>query len=143
MFPTMNDKDAYMLRKFFPRRNPLKSGQCFLLIAVTKRKGLIGIGRNPLKSGQCFLPTNEARFMLLTCPTLTVAIPSNRVNVSYIKKGNIQIHLFADTDCRNPLKSGQCFLPTRQRMGRSSLCPPCRNPLKSGQCFLLPNAIVS
>ena len=37
------------------RRNPLKSGQCFLQIM---KKTLIFCyeSRNPLKSGQCFLP---------------------------------------------------------------------------------------
>ena len=40
------------------------------------------VGRNPLKSGQCFLRTyydnyNNKRHLLI------VAIPSNRVNVSY------------------------------------------------------------
>ena len=38
--------------------------------------------------------------------------------------------------CRNPLKSGQCFLQERLKgIGKLSF-KPSRNPLKSGQCFL-------
>ena len=41
-----------------------------------------------------------------------VAIPSNRVNVSYaILK---MLKMKPKTPGRNPLKSGQCFLPERQ-----------------------------
>ena len=38
-------------------RNPLKSGQCFLLVTVQidEFSPKEGIRRNPLKSGQCFL----------------------------------------------------------------------------------------
>ena len=37
-----------------------------------------------------------------------VAIPSNRVNVSY---SNFCFSKAQVEGCRNPLKSGQCFLP--------------------------------
>ena len=40
-------------------RNPLKSGQCFLLdLNGPADEGYISLGRNPLKSGQCFLRTS-------------------------------------------------------------------------------------
>ena len=38
---------------------------------------------------------------------------------------------------RNPLKSGQCFLPDMNRFGILIRLRGSRNPLKSGQCFLL------
>ena len=88
-------------------RNPLKSGQCFLL----KNGQLCGSlhhggRRNPLKSGQCFLQGKS--------------VPGKPV----------QRHR------RNPLKSGQCFL-LLQILSTGKVSPrPCRNPLKSGQCFL-------
>ena len=41
---------------------------------------------------------------------------------------------------RNPLKSGQCFLPGSITPAFFCSCVTCRNPLKSGQCFL-PNWI--
>ena len=88
-------------------RNPLKSGQCFLLAEL---EGLFvpEYSRNPLKSGQCFLrdivKIKNDRLM-----KAYVAIPSNRVNVSYqeiLCEGlRVCFHLG-----RNPLKSGQCFL---------------------------------
>ena len=63
-----------------------------------------------------------------------VAIPSNRVNVSYTEEYD-EDELW-ELQGRNPLKSGQCFL---QGTGTVYvMCPEClgRNPLKSGQCFL-------
>ena len=64
------------------------------------------LGRNPLKSGQCFLL--GSMFLTQGRPLGQVAIPSNRVNVSYFKtfwffKAQVE-------GSRNPLKSGQCFL---------------------------------
>ena len=40
------------------RRNPLKSGQCFLreIYREYEIEEAYIVGRNPLKSGQCFLP---------------------------------------------------------------------------------------
>ena len=64
-------------------RNPLKSGQCFLRkeIRVNRNVSVNINGRNPLKSGQCFL---LGLFMKLrSFGKVKVAIPSNRVNVSY------------------------------------------------------------
>ena len=66
-------------------RNPLKSGQCFLRgnIIVAGKILEIGKRRNPLKSGQCFLPFHPNSDS--DCPyDSCVAIPSNRVNVSYL-----------------------------------------------------------
>ena len=42
-------------------------------------------GRNPLKSGQCFLHKNAAIEKRTVLSGHVVAIPSNRVNVSYIE----------------------------------------------------------
>ena len=63
-----------------------------------------------------------------------VAIPSNRVNVSYA----VQCLQTAQLNgmCRNPLKSGQCFLHLIIDTKAKELEKLCRNPLKSGQCFL-------
>ena len=92
---------------------------------------------------------------------IVVAIPSNRVNVSYWG-AKITTLRKQPPLCRNPLKSGQCFLPCcfcryRGGVARKSQSPQIgsmfltlkvvltsnliftrsRNPLKSGQCFLL------
>ena len=48
--------------------------------------------RNPLKSGQCFLPKRNGIYQLLVLEKLRVAIPSNRVNVSYLKE-NIKLRM--------------------------------------------------
>ena len=49
---------------------------------------------------------------------IIVAIPSNRVNVSYV-------YLILTTktllSCRNPLKSGQCFLPVSEVLDESGI----------------------
>ena len=40
----------------FTRRNPLKSGQCFLHKRIARELyPILPTSRNPLKSGQCFL----------------------------------------------------------------------------------------
>ena len=63
------------------RRNPLKSGQCFLQGRQPMLWNLAADhSRNPLKSGQCFLQKSKSSFRSILSP------------------------------CRNPLKSGQCFL---------------------------------
>ena len=85
-------------------------------------------GRNPLKSGQCFL--------LNAWPDIrwsrTVAIPSNRVNVSYAERC---LYLIKKLKSRNPLKSGQCFLHiTVVSIGEGNYYVAI--PSKSGQCFL-------
>ena len=66
-------------------------------------------GRNPLKSGQCFLQGQWEG----ECHTDDgqVAIPSNRVNVSYSKRECVEEKMPDGSVSRNPLKSGQCFLP--------------------------------
>ena len=61
-------------------RNPLKSGQCFLHLTVTVKGYGVERGRNPLKSGQCSLLSIVWLSLKIY---LCVAIPSNRVNVSY------------------------------------------------------------
>ena len=64
--------------------------------------------RNPLKSGQCFL---QLRKKIKEClASLGVAIPSNRVNVSYFEEINLPDVEHEAMPSRNPLKSGQCFL---------------------------------
>ena len=88
--------------------------------------------RNPLKSGQCFLLLEfpvSSNTLELAC----VAIPSNRVNVSYLDK--ILSGDQAQAESRNPLKSGQCFLQ-RESVSKNIDKLESRNPLKSGQCFL-------
>ena len=75
------DEDVFV--KNVTGRNPLKSGQCFLLEQTFKVGDIVKICRNPLKSGQCFLHADENR----THPDLI--------------------------EGRNPLKSGQCFLHGR------------------------------
>ena len=65
-------------------RNPLKSGQCFLhnVFSGLEPDETIVIRRNPLKSGQCFLHKVDGAADELK--NRGVAIPSNRVNVSYL-----------------------------------------------------------
>ena len=87
-------------------RNPLKSGQCFLLQG--KRKARLCL---PWSTSQ----SPQIGSMFLT-------IPSEITQENWLTKS------------RNPLKSGQCFLlaglDAEETVGES------RNPLKSGQCFL-------
>ena len=80
-------------------------GSMFLTNKIKKYKTLL-LSRNPLKSGQCFLQLLY-RIKEGDCNGENVAIPSNRVNVSYRDAKLWRTHLL----CRNPLKSGQCFLP--------------------------------
>ena len=49
----------------------------------------IALGRNPLKSGQCFLQPPAMSLLAIFLVRIYVAIPSNRVNVSYYQNGNI------------------------------------------------------
>ena len=157
MFPTKMCTDRWKVRPI-KSRNPLKSGQCFLQSGKKKKRIIsFGAGRNPLKSGQCFLPL-MAKVKDQNIPG-DVAIPSNRVNVSYIKgdenansvrnlSQSPQIgSMFPTKMCtdrwkvrpiksRNPLKSGQCFLQSGKKKKRIISFGAGRNPLKSGQCFL-------
>ena len=64
--------------------------------------------RNPLKSGQCFLHSHAPEEV--SEEEAKVAIPSNRVNVSYPWYGVFRIYSNLPGSGRNPLKSGQCFL---------------------------------
>ena len=63
-------------------RNPLKSGQCFLQLQKKQGGNKDEDGRNPLKSGQCFLRGLNS-YRIAVHEAQVVAIPSNRVNVSY------------------------------------------------------------
>ena len=95
-------------------------------------RNILEFSRNPLKSGQCFLHLYEIleedskRLGL-------VAIPSNRVNVSYSRGWKVW--------CGGILASqspqiGSMFL-TQKHIGVQTQMPKMsRNPLKSGQCFL-------
>ena len=118
-------------------RNPLKSGQCFL---PYKSEGCTKV----MIGGAVAIPSNRvnvsyARDLYPILPTRVyqnVAIPSNRVNVSYridkeCEKKDV------NRSCRNPLKSGQCFLHNQKGKHPNLFICRCRNPLKSGQCFLL------
>ena len=68
---------------FIIGRNPLKSGQCFLLSPLEEYlMEVLDKSRNPLKSGQCFLPQLGVE-KIENENVGKVAIPSNRVNVSY------------------------------------------------------------
>ena len=55
MFLTRGPRGQKMRIKRMKSRNPLKSGQCFLLRFLAKIKHDNHLSRNPLKSGQCFL----------------------------------------------------------------------------------------
>ena len=110
-------------------------GSMFLTQKISARRKPYGfmLGRNPLKSGQCFLPRISMDSSTTGSGKSGVAIPSNRVNVSYTEL--IESLLYGNEECRNPLKSGQCFLRKRF-FQRLDLVGTGRNPLKSGQCFL-------
>ena len=110
MFLTL-ETVIFTLEIFLLSRNPLKSGQCFLHSLYSKPANRLVQSRNPLKSGQCFLRKDKRVWKLLdiavsqspqigsmfltesfikvkTCITKSqVAIPSNRVNVSYLLTG--------------------------------------------------------
>ena len=104
MFLTSEKHFINLCCKKIRGRNPLKSGQCFLReIEELKKRNRTHKGRNPLKSGQCFL----LRRVMANKAFRKVAIPSNRVNVSYFTR--LSETMIASV-CRNPLKSGQCFL---------------------------------
>ena len=178
-----------------PCRNPLKSGQCFLPINWLRRRWC---------HENVAIPSNRVNVSYEEAPATPpyksyvskVAIPSNRVNVSYFlhkerirhKKfwpssqspqiGSMFLTLFWRKEVikkwsfggRNPLKSGQCFLPQSQlysdmvekEKGTSqspqigsmfltlkyyclkgeAMRKTSRNPLKSGQCFLRFNVVM-
>ena len=72
-------------------RNPLKSGQCFLL-----RSGKVyevWVESQSPQIGSMFLTKREEKMAELK---LIVAIPSNRVNVSYLKKGRKETKFCGD-----------------------------------------------
>ena len=117
----------------YPRvtgRNPLKSGQCFLLVIPKGNLSIVIYCRNPLKSGQCFLPKRYCQATWAPCKY--VAIPSNRVNVSYLvysQKPGAGSPLVAIPSNRVNVSYLYQFLKYQLQVSR--------NPLKSGQCFLL------
>ena len=106
MFPTKALKILRPTKLKIVCRNPLKSGQCFLPVWLRRKKNNDLVRRNPLKSGQCFLLIQKLRdsysgykksqspqigsmfptlqSLSTTLQKLKVAIPSNRVNVSYV-----------------------------------------------------------
>ena len=109
------------------------------------------IGSMFLTTGECWqsfrfrlvaIPSNRVNVSYLSFSQIgyilkihKVAIPSNRVNVSYLRqgKGKEERKMLVG---RNPLKSGQCFLQRLLARFYSSRLEKSRNPLKSGQCFL-------
>ena len=64
-------------------------GSMFLTESISKSISKLEKRRNPLKSGQCFLQSISKNISKLE-KSLKVAIPSNRVNVSYIEQGLIE-----------------------------------------------------
>ena len=116
-------------------RNPLKSGQCFLPMLSQRWASTYEIGqrRNPLKSGQCFLPCwwcwqlacphrqwsqspqigsmflTLSGWATLTSTRLSVAIPSNRVNVSYWRFILFNVVVFWEKKSQSP-QIGSMFL---------------------------------
>ena len=65
------------------RRNPLKSGQCFLLpLSYNKINVYLYSSQSP-QIGSMFL-TKRKVFPIWEVRGINVAIPSNRVNVSYL-----------------------------------------------------------
>ena len=145
-------------------RNPLKSGQCFLQSKEYKKGKLPKKLRSQSPQiGSMFL-TEQKECGIWHRDKILVAIPSNRVNVSYIVKELERFCIFRPGSQspqigsmfltepesllgslklikgRNPLKSGQCFLPNRGKECFFGM-EEGRNPLKSGQCFLQRNKI--
>ena len=70
------------------------------------------IGRNPLKSGQCFLHGKGYKPQDMTTMFYYVAIPSNRVNVSYHAKEWAGLILGPDEKSQSP-QIGSMFLTRR------------------------------
>ncbi len=66
-------------------------------------------GRNPLKSGQCFLPLKNNEWERKATSKLS---QSPQVGSMFPTKTSTSYRRWAlRFTCRNPLKSGQCFLP--------------------------------
>ena len=88
-------------------------------------------GRNPLKSGQCFLHGIEDFIGIME----SGMSQSPQIGSMFLTHKAMITNNTSSNPCRNPLKSGQCFLPGT---GWNSLAilALSRNPLKSGQCFL-------
>ena len=119
-------------------RNPLKSGQCFLPRTGEESDVSVTFGsrRNPLKSGQCFLHHSE-RDGQERNRKKEVAIPSNRVNVSYKSYDAVWLKRKKSSESQSP-QIGSMFL-TRKKIKELLGSLGSRNPLKSGQCFLRRN----
>ena len=123
------------VKKVWWSRNPLKSGQCFLQKYIAALKALeLSLSRNPLKSGQCFLLKWALKIKNSYFRYLSQSPQIGSMFLTWKGQGFIKVNF---PPCRNPLKSGQCFLhgwswiSHRWNNGKDS-----RNPLKSGQCFL-------
>ena len=114
------------------RRNPLKSGQCFLLENVpcqwlkqgeqcrsqspqigsmfltpldAQQMGItMDTGRNPLKSGQCFLRKKKEQ-----TKTVRQWSQSPQIGSMFLTEKEEEMRKKKEQS-RNPLKSGQCFL---------------------------------
>jgi len=90
-------------------RNPLESGQCFLQRKEYSMWPPPGhASRNPLESGQCFLPSGKGPTRVLAS-SKGVAIPSNRVNVSYATPFGVEITMFVESVSQSP-RIGSMFL---------------------------------
>ena len=90
------------------------------------------LSRNPLKSGQCFLPIFLCHLQSMS-HKFHVAIPSNRVNVSYMMTPGW--NALGILMSQSP-QIGSMFPTFSPRSFWPGLFYVCRNPLKSGQCFL-------
>ena len=83
MFLTkMNKKDAQYLIQKTKSRNPLKSGQCFLPWELIRIKNVQKFMSQSPQIGSMFLTLTYLKSIIFTKQG-AVAIPSNRVNVSY------------------------------------------------------------
>jgi len=90
MFPTiLHDRTKLEELEFDSCRNPLKSGQCFLRFEVEKEKNIhqvIDLSQSP-QIGSMFPTLKEVFIYSNLYKKKAVAIPSNRVNVSYMAWG--------------------------------------------------------
>ena len=83
--------------------------------------------------GSMFLTYKKGFFIPVS---VYVAIPSNRVNVSYKNISKLEKSLKEKGLSQSP-QIGSMFLTyTRANRGNGGVRQICRNPLKSGQCFL-------
>ena len=135
MFLTLSQIEVISPFGLRESRNPLKSGQCFLLFWAIFGLLFYSIkSRNPLKSGQCFLLLLPCQIQIWRSEMIESQSPQIGsmflTNYNMARQGKIQ----KKGGSQSP-QIGSMFLTESISKSISKL-EKRRNPLKSGQCFL-------